>query len=328
MKILVTGCAGFIGYSFCKKILDSKRYTIFGVDNLNSYYDVKLKKSRLTILKKNNKNFFFTKLDIKNQKKLINFFKKNKFDIVVHLAAQAGVRHSIHNPKTYFDNNVFGFFNILEACKSIKVKNLIYASTSSVYGNVNKFPIKETANTDKPLSFYAATKKTNEVLAYSYSNIYKLRTTGLRFFTVYGPYGRPDMALFKFVKNIILKKEINLYNYGKHTRDFTYIDDVVSFIIGIIEKKNVKKELIPYTVFNIGNGKPIHLKNFLRLIENKLKIKSKIINLPFQIGDVKKTHANVKKINSIIKFKKTEVKSGITNFINWYTDYFNIRKED
>lgn len=327
MKILVTGCAGFIGFNFCNKVLlkQTNKHKIFGLDNLNNYYDINLKKSRLNILKKN-KKFHFIQLDIKNKKKILLYFKKNKFDIVVHLAAQAGVRYSVFNPQTYFDDNILGFFNILDSCRVIKTKNLIYASTSSVYGDVQKFPTKETDNTNEPLSFYAASKKTNEVLAYSYSHIYKLRTTGLRFFTIYGPYGRPDMALFKFVKNIFVKKEISLFNHGNHTRDFTYIDDATSVIAGLIENKFLKNETIPYNIFNVGSGKPIHLKNFLQLIENKLKIKSKIKNFPFQQGDVKKTHANVKKLHSIIKIKKTKVSKGIANFIEWYIDYFNIKK--
>ena len=328
MKILVTGCAGFVGFHLCKNILENKKkYKIFGLDNLNNYYDINLKKNRLKILQKYKKNFSFNKLDLKNKNKLINFFKINKFDIVVHLAAQAGVRYSILNPSTYFDNNIMGFFNVLESCREIKTKNLIYASTSSVYGDVKKFPVSETDPTDKPLSFYAASKKTNEILAYSYSNIYKLRTTGLRFFTIYGPYGRPDMALFKFVKNILQKKPIDLYNKGNHTRDFTYIDDVISAIVSLVDKKFIINQKIPYKVFNVGNGKPIHLKDFLKLIQTKLSIKAKINNFPFQQGDVIKTHANINKINLFVKSSKTPVAKGIANFVDWYMEYFKIKKK-
>lgn len=321
MKILITGCAGFIGFHLAKKLLNNNKLKVYGIDNLNTYYDVRLKQDRLKILKKNT-NFNFKKVDISNFAKLSKNFKENKYDYVINLAAQAGVRYSITNPDTYFENNISGFYNILEVSKKIKIKHLIFASTSSVYGDQSKWPLKENYNTDKPLSFYAATKKINEVMAYSYSNIYKLPCTGLRFFTVYGPYGRPDMALFKFVKNINSAKRIKLYNYGNHYRDFTYVDDIVESIIRLIKKPS--KEKIPYEIFNIGGSKPYHLKKtFLRYIEKILSKKALINNLPMQMGDIFKTHADTKKLQNKINYKpKTNLKNGINNFIIWYKMYF------
>lgn len=322
MKILVTGCCGFIGFHLSKKLLQKKNTKIIGIDNINNYYDTKLKKDRLKILKNYN-NFVFYKLDITNLKKLNKLFKKYNYKTVVHLAAQAGVRYSIENPNTYFNSNVAGFFNILSLSKEYKINHLIYASTSSVYGASKKFPLTENMTTDYPLSFYAATKKTNEIMAYSFSNVYKLRTTGLRFFTVYGPYGRPDMSLFKFVKNIILGKPIQLFNKGLHQRDFTYIDDVVSYINFLIFNKNINfgKDKVPYEIYNIGNGKTVKLLNFIEVIQNNLFKKAKIKKYPLQKGDVKKTHANVGKINKLIKINKTDVKTGVEKFIKWYKGY-------
>lgn len=321
MKILVTGCAGFVGFHLAQKLLSKKNYNVYGIDNLNRYYDVKLKYDRLKVLKKN-KNFNFTKLDISKFKKLTKNFKDNKYDYVINLAAQAGVRYSITNPDTYFDNNVSGFYNILQVSKKFKIKHLIFASTSSVYGDQNKWPLKENFSTDKPLSFYAATKKINEVMAYSYSNIYKLPCTGLRFFTIYGPYGRPDMALFKFVKNISSSKKINLFNNGNHYRDFTYVDDIVESIVRLIKKPS--KHKIPYEIFNIGGSKPHHLKKtFLKYIEEVLNKKAIINNLPMQVGDVFKTHADTKKLQNKINFKpQTNLNEGINNFILWFKKYF------
>ena len=320
MKILITGVAGFIGFHFANQILKKKNnIKILGIDNINEYYDVDLKKYRLKLLKKN-KNFKFIKLDITNKKKLF-LLSKFKFDYILHLAAQAGVRYSIKNPATYFDNNILGFFNILEFSRMVNIKHLVYASTSSVYGNNSKFPLIETLNTDKPLSLYAASKKTNEVLAYSYSNIYKLPTTGLRFFTVYGPYGRPDMALFKFTKSIIRNKKIELFNNGNHSRDFTYIDDIVAGIISIIDKP--LKNKIPYNLFNISSGKKINLKKYLDIIEKSLNLKAKIKNLPLQKGDVKTTHGSIKKINLYANYSpKFNIKIGINEFVKWYKNFY------
>ena len=233
-NILITGCAGFIGFHLSNTLIKSNKYNVYGIDNLNNYYSKKLKNHRLNILKKN-KNFFkFSKADISNKTKLSSIFKKHKFHIVINLAAQAGVRYSIENPETYYKSNINGFFNILNCSLEQKVSHLLFASTSSVYGNTNKFPITENFTTDKPLSFYAATKKCNEVMAYSYSNIYKMPITAMRFFTVYGPLGRPDMSLFKFTKLIKENKKIDLFNNGNHVRDFTYVDDIVDGIYSLI----------------------------------------------------------------------------------------------
>tara|TARA_B100000945_G_scaffold301632_1_gene284572 strand:- start:91 stop:1062 length:972 start_codon:yes stop_codon:yes gene_type:complete len=320
MQILVTGAAGFIGFHLVEKILQNKKDFVVGIDNLNSYYDVKLKKNRLSILKKY-KNFRFKKIDINNYKKVEKIFKENKFKIVINLAAQAGVRYSIENPKNYFENNIRGFFNIIDLSRHNKIKHFLYASTSSVYGNQNKYPLKESFSTDGPLSFYAATKKCNEVIAHSYSNIYGIPSTGFRFFTVYGPYGRPDMALFKFVKAILQNKYIHLFNKGDHFRDFTYIDDIVMYIESLIKKPS--KDAVPYKIFNIGSDKPYSLTKFLSLIETSLNKKAKIKLVKAQLGDVHKTHAsidNLKKITGL--FPKVKLKKGIKSFINWYKDYY------
>ena len=322
MQILITGSAGFIGFHLAKKILDSN-LKVIGIDNLNPYYDVNLKKNRIKILKKN-KDFKFYKLDLNQKQKISNIIKKYKIKYIVHLAAQAGVRYSITNPEAYFKSNLEGFFNILQLSKENKIKHLIFASTSSVYGNNKKFPLKENMRTDNPLSFYAATKKSNEVMAYSYANIFKIPSTALRFFTVYGPFGRPDMALFKFAKNIIMNKKIPLFNSGNHTRDFTYIADIVEGIFLLIKKP--PKSKIPYRCFNIGNGKPEKLKKFLNLIENNLNIKSKIYNMPLQTGDVKKTHSDISFLKKITNYKpKTRIDDGIKEFIKWYKEYFRIK---
>lgn len=324
MNILVTGCAGFIGFNLCLNLLKKKNINVFGIDNLNDYYDIKLKNNRLKILKKVN-NFSFKKVDITNINKLNNYFKKNQIKYVVNLAAQAGVRYSITNPRKYLDSNIIGFFNILECSKKYQIKHLVYASTSSVYGDNNNFPLEESYNTDKPISFYAATKKSNEIMAYSYSYIYNLRTTGLRFFTVYGPYGRPDMSLFKFTKAIINSKPINFFNKGDHERDFTYIDDVVNAISKSLFVKKVNK--IPFEIFNVGSDNPIHLKNFLKIIEKFLKKKAKVNMKKFQLGDIKKTHASIKKISQITGFRvKTSVSTGIEKFIEWYNAYYENKK--
>ena len=320
MRILVTGCAGFIGYHLCKDLLINNKNSIFGIDNLNNYYDVTIKKNRLKKLKVN-KKFFFYKIDIKNEKKLKNFFEKNRFDVVIHLAAQAGVRYSIENPKTYIQNNINGFFNVIDLSTRYKIKHFIYASTSSVYGNTKKFPIKETDNTDFPLSLYAATKKSNEVIAYSYSNIFGLATTGLRFFTVYGPFGRPDMFLYKYVDSIFNKKKFKLHNYGKHIRDFTYISDVTGAIIKLINSKSSKK--IPYQVFNIGNGNPQKLMKFIKYIEKILNFKPLIQKIKKQKGDVYKTHSDINLLQKRIAYKPSRnTLRGINNFIEWYKKYY------
>jgi len=323
MKILVTGCAGFIGFNLVKKLTEYNNIEVFGIDNLNTYYDVDLKKNRLSILKKK-KNFKFFNFDIVNNKRVLNNFKKNKYKIVFHLAAQAGVRFSITNPEEYISSNLLGFFNIINAAAKIKVKHFLFASSSSVYGDNQNFPLKEDDNSDTPLSMYAATKKSNEVIAHSYANIFKLPCTGLRFFTVYGPYGRPDMALFKFTKLMLKNKKIDLFNKGNHTRDFTFIDDVIISLNKLINKPSTK--LIPYQIFNICNDNPIKLKNYLNIIAGKLRKKPKINNLNLQIGDVKKTWgSNLKLKNKIKFFPKTNIEFGINKFIQWYKKYYKIK---
>ena len=323
MNILITGCCGFIGFHLSLKLINKKNFNLVGIDNMNSYYDLSLKKNRLKILKSSNKNFKFIKQDITKKNSLRKLFKNNKFTHVIHLAAQAGVRYSILNPDTYVSNNINGFFNVLDLSKEFKIKHLIFASTSSVYGKSESFPLFEKYETDSPLSFYAATKKSNEVMAYAYSNINKLACTGLRFFTVYGPYGRPDMALFKFVDSINKSKSISLYNKGDHIRDFTYVDDVVKSIEKLIQKPSNKK--IPYDIFNIGCSKPQTLKKFVKLIEDNLGKKAKIKFLGLQKGDVHKTHASIKKLEKKIGFDaKTNIEEGIKKFIEWYKYYYQI----
>jgi UDP-glucuronate 4-epimerase len=333
MKVLITGSSGFIGFHLANLLL-KKKIEVLGIDNLNSYYDVELKKNRLNILKKN-KNFIFYKFDLKNIDKLNEVVKKNKIKTIVHLAAQAGVRYSIENPKTYLKNNLEVFFNILEVSRNNKLKHLIFASTSSVYGENKNFPLKENEDTSKPLSFYAATKKSNEVMAHSYSYIFKLPCTALRFFTVYGPYGRPDMALFKFTKSIIEKKSIDVFNYGNHSRDFTYIDDIVEGIIQTIDNPTGKNlnwnsnspdpatSAAPWAILNIGNNKPIKLMDYIYALEEALGQKAKINFLPLQPGDVQDTFASINLLKKRLNYNpKTSVKKGVNKFVEWYKSYY------
>ena len=318
-KKIITGVAGFVGFSTCRKILENKG-TIIGIDNLNDYYDVKIKKSRLKILKKY-KNFTFLNLDLRDKKNLFRKLKKYKLDSIFHFAAQAGVRHSLLKPKDYIENNIEATFNILEICKEKKIKHLILASTSSVYGLTKNKKIDESFSTDRPLQFYAATKKSCELMAHSYSNIYGFKVSVLRFFTLYGPWGRPDMALFKFTKGILEKKFISVYNYGNHARDFTYIDDAVR-AIALIEKLKFKKNQF-YRTFNVGNGKSIQLRSYIKAIEKNLNLKAKINYLPMQQGDVKKILSDNSKLNKFKEFKKrTHYKEGVEKFIDWYMDYY------
>ncbi len=322
-KYLITGSAGFIGFHLSLKLLN-QGFEVIGLDNLNSYCSVKIKKDRNNILKKF-KNFKFKKIDITNFKKLESVFAKNKFDCVINLAAQAGVRYSLINPKSYINNNILGFFNILEATKRKKIKKLVYASTSSVYGIQKKFPLKESLNTDNPIQLYAATKKSNELMAASYSNLYEMDTIGLRFFTVYGPWGRPDMALFKFTKNILKGKPIDVFNKGKHIRDFTYVDDIVNGIYKIIisKKKNLGSK-----IYNIGNGKKISLLKYIQLIEKYLMKKSKKRFLSLQKGDVIKTHSDTRSLKKDYNYSpSTSVEYGVKKFIEWYISYFKFDKK-
>ena len=335
MKILVTGSAGFIGFSLALKLL-KKDVEVIGIDNHNNYYDPFLKESRSTILKKYPK-YKHNILDISDINSIDNLFKEFSPQIVVNLAAQAGVRYSIENPHAYIESNIKGFINILESCRNHKVSNLIYASSSSVYGSNTKMPFNIHQNVDHPLSLYAATKKSNELMAHTYSHLYGLPTTGLRFFTVYGPWGRPDMALFKFTKNIILGKEIEVFNYGKHKRDFTYIDDITEALWRIINKPaeanlnwdsynpDPGSSKAPWRIYNIGNNKPIDLMDYIKAIEKNLNKKSKINLLPLQPGDVEMTYADVDDLIKDIGYKpETEIEVGIKNFIVWYKEFYKI----
>ena len=324
MNILVTGCAGFIGFNLSQKLSKNNSYNIVGIDNLNTYYDQKLKISRLKILKKN-KNFSFNKCNLENLNILKNKLKKKKIDLIINLAAQAGVRYSLQKPESYTKSNLVGFSNILEICR-LKKSNLIFASTSSVYGDTSDFPISEKFSTDKPIQYYAATKKSNEVMAYSYSKLFNIKTVGLRFFTVYGPWGRPDMSLFKFTKNILLNKEIEVFNNGKHYRDFTYIDDIVSGIIKsiIFINKNKKKRNL-FEIFNLGRGKSISLKEFIKWTELAIGKTAKKKYLEKQKGDIYKTHCDIRKSKKLLGYNpKTNFITGIKKFVSWYKKYYSI----
>ncbi len=348
MSILVTGSAGFIGFHLCKKLIE-KKFEVIGFDNMNDYYDTNLKSNRIKELKKvakENDGFFnFILGDLTNDSDLDKVFKnqekynirKSKKDIsyVINLAAQAGVRYSIENPSAYIQSNIVGFSNLIERSKQYNIKHFIYASSSSVYGGNKKIPFKESDSVDHPISLYAATKKSNELIAHTYSHLFQLPTTGLRFFTVYGPWGRPDMALYKFTDLIMKNKPIRVFNYGKMIRDFTYIDDVIESIFCLIKKPPSKKEYsdqdsynssnswAPYKVFNIGNSQPTNLTNYIEAIEKNLNKKAKIILEEMQPGDVEKTYANTETLERWIKFKPTtSIDEGIKNFISWYLSYY------
>jgi UDP-glucuronate 4-epimerase len=313
MKIIVTGCAGFIGMHLSQKLL--KKHQVVGIDNLNNYYDTALKKNRIKILKKN-KNFLFYKSNINNNKKLSNIFKNIKPSIVIHLASEVGVRNSSKRPRSYLNTNILGFLNILENCKEQNVDKLFYASSSSVYGD-NKNEFRENLNTNNPLSIYAASKKASEILAAAYSHLYKFSITGLRFFTVYGPYGRPDMAIYKFTDSIYKNKPISVYGLGKLERDFTYIDDVVFYINKLLNKKLKKHD-----IFNIGNTKPVKVIKLISYLEEAIGIKAKINFLKTPKTEVYKTCANISKLRNKCSSKKnTTIKVGIYNFIKWYKSY-------
>lgn len=337
MKVLVTGAAGFIGYHLCSVLL-KEGYLVVGIDNINDYYDVNLKYARLDNLgiqkkeaksfykkvkSKINKKFSFLRLNLEDKEELSNLFFNEKFDIVCNLAAQAGVRYSIENPDVYIQSNIVGFLNILECCRYNGIKHLVYASSSSVYGENSKIPFSEEDKVDSPVSLYAATKKSNELMAYTYSHLYNIPTTGLRFFTVYGPWGRPDMAPMLFANAIINNRSIKVFNYGEMERDFTFIDDIVKGVKCIIESSIKEREA--YKIFNIGNNKPIKLLNFIEAIENSLDMKANKNMMPMQPGDVEKTWANVDRLKGEFNYSPIiSVENGVKEFIDWYKDYNKI----
>jgi len=337
MKILITGVAGFIGFHLSKKLLDQS-YQIIGIDNLNDYYDPSLKQSRLEILGKYN-NFNFLKVDLKNKAAVDHIFESCQPTHVINLAAQAGVRYSIENPYAYVDSNLIGFVNILEACRNYPVEHLLYASSSSVYGGNKVAPFSTNHNVDHPVSLYAATKKSNELMAHTYSHLYGIPTTGLRFFTVYGPYGRPDMAYFSFTKDILAGKPIKVFNHGKMERDFTYIDDIVEGIVKLIEKAPVpnnewdesKDDLstsfAPYKIYNIGNNNPVQLMRFINALESALGKEAEKVYMDMQPGDVLRTYADVSDLERDINFKpSTSIEDGLKKFVEWYEEYYKVEK--
>lgn len=325
MMILVTGAAGFIGYHLSKRLIEEGQ-EVFGIDNLNNYYDVNLKKARLNQLIPT-RNFQFKCLNLNNREEIFKLFQEQNFDCVVNLAAQAGVRYSLENPFAYIDSNLVGFANILEACRHNQPKHLIFASSSSVYGANKKIPFSVSDNVDNPVSLYAATKKANELMAHSYSHLYNLPITGLRFFTVYGLWGRPDMAYFKFIRAIEENKPINVFNYGKMKRDFTYIDDVIEGILRIINqppKVNLAKgnSHAPYKIYNIGNNQPVELLTFIEVIEKAVGKEAQKNFLPMQAGDVPLTYADVDDLIENFGYKPTTtIEEGIDNFVRWYQDF-------
>tara|TARA_B100000401_G_scaffold67423_1_gene40542 strand:+ start:1168 stop:2169 length:1002 start_codon:yes stop_codon:yes gene_type:complete len=333
MNILVTGSAGFIGSHLAQKLLE-REDAVIGIDNHNDYYDIKLKEDRLNQFI-DNKNYTHYRCDIADKNEIEKIFKEHKPKKVINLAAQAGVRYSIENPHSYIDSNIVGFTNILEACRHNKVSHLVYASSSSVYGANNKMPFSIHDNVDHPLSLYAASKKANELFAHTYSNLYQLPTTGLRFFTVYGPWGRPDMALFKFTKAILNNETIQVFNYGNHKRDFTYVDDIVEGVIRVLDKPaepntewtgeapDSGSSFAPWRVYNIGNNNPIELNDYISAIEDATGVIAKKEFLPLQPGDVPETYADISDLEEFFEYKPTtKVEDGIKNFVEWYKSYY------
>lgn len=327
-KILVTGSSGFIGYHLCERLLNDKDIKIIGLDNMNDYYDINLKKARLDNLSKYD-NFTFINGDISDKKTIEDLFKDNTFDIVINLAAQAGVRYSIDNPDVYINSNIIGFYNILEAIRNNPVEHFIYASSSSVYGGNTKVPFDTDDKTDHPVSLYAATKKTDELIAYAYSHLFNIKTTGLRFFTVYGPYGRPDMAYYSFTNKLLNNEKIKIFNYGNCKRDFTYIDDIIQGIIKVIEKDPIDN----YNLYNIGNNHPEDLMRFVSVLSNTLikyellpidfDIENHIELVPMQDGDVEVTYADTSKLEKDYGFKPdTSLEEGLDRFVSWYKEYY------
>lgn len=333
MKFLVTGAAGFIGFHVCGRLLQAG-HQVVGIDNLNDYYEVSLKQARLDLLRSS--AFSFHKIDLADREAMSHLFASEKFDRVIHLAAQAGVRYSLQNPHVYADSNLIGHLNVLEGCRHNKVQHLLYASSSSVYGLNRKMPFSTDDSVDHPVSLYAATKKANELMSHTYSHLYDLPTTGLRFFTVYGPWGRPDMALFKFTKAMLEGKSIDVYNYGKMKRDFTYVDDIVEAIIRMqdvipqanpewtVESGSPATSSAPYHVYNIGNSSPVELMDYITALEDALGIEAQKNMMPIQPGDVLETSADTQPLYETIGFKpQTSVKEGVKKFVEWYKAYYN-----
>ena len=334
MKILLTGSAGFIGSALTIRLLD-RGDQVIGIDNHNNYYDPALKEARLERYI-NHENYTHLRMDIEDYQAVKDLFLEYQFDVVVNLAAQAGVRYSIENPLAYINSNILGFTHILEGCRHNNVNHLVYASSSSVYGSNTKMPFSIHDNIDHPLSFYAASKKANELMAHTYSNLYNLPTTGLRFFTVYGPWGRPDMALFKFTKAILLGEPIKVFNYGNHRRDFTYVDDIVEGVIRVIDKPSQPNpnwsgdnpdpgtSRAPWRVYNIGNNSPVELMDYIQAIESALGIEAKKELLPLQPGDVPDTYADVDDLVKEFGYKPSmTVEEGVGHFVKWYKEYYN-----
>ncbi|MGB2401355.1 MAG: NAD-dependent epimerase [Porticoccaceae bacterium] len=332
MRILVTGVAGFVGFHVAMRLL-REGHIVTGVDNMNDYYDKKLKTDRLSNLIQD--NFSFHEIDLSDSKRIFEIFQKDNFEVVIHLAAQAGVRYSIENPSSYIESNLMGFSNILEACRFSDVTHLVYASSSSVYGINKKVPFSESHDVSHPLSLYAATKKSNELMAHSYSHLYRIPTTGLRFFTVYGPWGRPDMAYFMFTDSIIKGKPIKVFNEGHMFRDFTYIDDIVEGIYKVMLKPpkinprwnrfsaDASSSSAPYQIFNIGNNKTVSLGDFIQAIERLTGKAAKKLYLPMQDGDVESTWADIEKLENLVGYKpKVEINEGLKNFVDWYRRYY------
>ena len=335
MKVLVTGAAGFIGSALCIRLLD-RGDMVFGIDNHNDYYDPKLKEARLA-RHADHPNYHHFRIDIEDRKAVEELFKEHQFEGVVNLAAQAGVRYSIENPFTFINTNIVGFGHILESCRLNNVDHLVYASSSSVYGSNTKMPFSVHDNVDHPLSLYATTKKANELMAHTYSYLYDLPTTGLRFFTVYGPWGRPDMALFKFARAMLAGEKIQVYNYGKHSRDFTYVDDIVEGVVRVLDrpaKPNLHwsgdnpdpgTSLAPWRVYNIGNNNRVELMDYIEALENSMGIKAEKELLPLQPGDVQDTYAAVDDLVVEFGYKPLmNVKQGVENFVKWYKEYNNV----
>jgi UDP-glucuronate 4-epimerase len=336
MKVLITGTAGFIGNNLAMRLLE-RGDEVIGIDNLNDYYDVNLKKARLERII-NHKGFTEARIGMEDREAVADLFKKHKPDRVINLAAQAGVRYSLENPHSYIDTNIVGFTNILEGCRYNDVEHLVYASSSSVYGINTKMPFSVHQNVDHPVSLYAASKKSNELMAHTYSHLFNIPTTGLRFFTVYGPWGRPDMALFMFTKNILEGKPIDVFNYGKHRRDFTYIDDIVEGVIRVLDKPaqvnpdwdsdepDPATSKNPFRIYNIGNNNIVELMHYIELLEECLGKKAEKNMLPLQPGDVPDTYANVDDLVRDMDYKpNTRVEDGIRNFVEWYKDYYKIK---